>query len=79
MKMESFRKYREMPFVKRGMRVQYKEKWGRVAGANRSCNLNIIFDGEKISKNCHPRCAMRYFDKTGAMVAEYEQCFIRVI
>ena len=71
MKIEAFRKDRGMPYVKRGMRVQHRGKWGRVAGANSSCNLNIIFDGEKISQNCHPHWAMRYFNKAGAMVAEY--------
>lgn len=73
MKMEDFREARQMPFVKRGMRVMHRGKWGRVAGANRSANLNIIFDGEKVSKNCHPHWAMRYFDKSGRMVAEYGQ------
>lgn len=71
--MEDFRQHRQMPFVKRGMRVRntYTGKHGRVAGANSSGNLNIIFDGEKRRINCHPCWMMEYYDNAGNVVANY--------
>ena len=73
MKLKDFRKRRNMPFVKRGMRVvfTYDGRKGRIAGANESSNLNIIFDGEKKSVNCHPYFKMQYFDKQGELIKEY--------
>ncbi len=73
MKMEAFRKNRNMPFAKRGMRVEhtYNGKKGRISGANCSANLNIIFDGQKHSENCHPHWMMKYFDGQGQLIKEY--------
>ena len=53
MTLKDFRQHRNMPFVKRGMRVihTHNGKTGRIAGANPSANLNIIFDGETRSVN----------------------------
>lgn len=74
MTMDDFRKLRGMPFVKRGMRVKdiYRNIEGRIAGANSSCNLNVIFDGYNHSENCHPRWMMQYFDKNGTLIKEYK-------
>ena len=46
MKMAQFRKSRNMPWVKRGMRVEhtYNGKKGRISGANDGANLNITFE-----------------------------------
>ncbi len=73
MKMDDFRRIRCMPFVKRGMRVEHTHngKVGRVSGANSCANLQITFDGQSWSENCHPTWKMRYFDKEGEVVAEY--------
>ena len=73
MKLKDFRKHRNMPFVKRGMRVIFTHdgRKGRIAGANESSNLNIIFDGERHSVNCHPYFKMQYFDKQGKLIKEY--------
>ncbi len=75
MLMKDFRKSRGMPFVVRGMRVihTHNGKTGRVSGANSSCNLNITFDGDNYSQNCHPHWMMQYFDKGGKMIAEYKE------
>jgi hypothetical protein len=73
MGMEAFRKRRNMPFVKRGMRVEctHSGKKGRVSGTNSSGNLNITFDGQKFSKNHHPWWKMKYFDGQGQLIKEY--------
>ena len=73
MTMKSIRKYRRIPFVKRGMRVfsTYKNKFGVICGANCSGNLNIRFEGETFSENCHPHWMLQYFDKNNNVIAEY--------
>ncbi|GIN08709.1 hypothetical protein J1TS1_28540 [Shouchella clausii] len=62
---------RDMPFLKRGMRVEVDGKMGVVTSGNRSLNINVRLDGEKHSGNCHPKWQTRYFDKNGNVVADY--------
>jgi hypothetical protein len=71
MKISDFREYRGLPFVKRGMRVEMDGKPGRVAGANSSANLDIIFDGDNYSQNCHPYWRMKYFGNGGEVIKEF--------
>jgi len=73
MTIAEFRGARCMAFVKKGMRVKstYSNRGGRIAGVNSSMNLNIIFDGERHSENCHPHFMMQYFDETGKLIKEY--------
>ena len=73
MRMDNFRIQRNMPFVKRGMRVKstYSGKSGRISGVNNSENLNVIFDGEKHISNCHPTWMMQYLNSDGVVIAEY--------
>lgn len=63
---------RNLPFVKRGMRVEVDGKPGRITSGNRSGNLNIRFDGEKYSVNCHPWYKIKYFDKDGTLIKAFE-------
>lgn len=73
MLIQSFRDGRNMPFVKRGMRVEvYDGKLGRITGANRQMNLNIRIDGEKRSSNYHPQWQIKYFADDGCVIAEYK-------
>ncbi|WP_050916583.1 hypothetical protein [Vibrio cholerae] len=72
MSIQSVRDGRNLPFLKRGMRVQVDgDKFGTITGANRSMNLNVRLDGEKHSSNYHPTWKMRYFDKNGNVIAEF--------
>ncbi len=73
MSLENVRRYRGMPFIKRGMRVlhTYNNRYGRISGSNWSGNLNITFDGDSHSTNCHPNFMMRYFNDDGDVIAEY--------
>lgn len=73
MTMDLIRKQKGMPFLKRGMRVlfTYNGKHGRISGANYCGNLNITFDGDNFSQNCHPQWKMQYFDKDGGLIKEY--------
>lgn len=74
MSMDSVRKGRDIPWLKRGMRVEhtYNGKKGRVSGSNGSGNINVIFDGDNWSQNCHPHWMMKYFDKDGELIKEYK-------
>lgn len=65
---------RGLPFVKRGMRVEYtyNGKKGVITGGNSSGNINVRFDGQKHSENCHPRWKMIYFDKNGDLIKEFD-------
>jgi hypothetical protein len=74
MTIAELRKYRCVPFVKKGMRVKntYSGRCGRITGANHSGNLNILFDGDKRSQNCHPHWMMEYYDDDGKLIAEYD-------
>ena len=71
---KSIRKSRYMPFIKRGMRVlhTHTNRYGRITGGNESCNLQVKFDGDKYSQNCHPKFKMIYFDKKGNIIKSYD-------
>jgi hypothetical protein len=73
MNMAYFRKQRNMEFIKRGMRVvnTFTGRAGRISSVNCSGNLNVKFDGDNFSINCHPKSMMQYFDKSGGMIAEF--------
>ena len=73
MTMNQVRKSRGMPFIKRGMRIyhSHNKRYGRISGANSSGNLNITFDGDNYSQNCHPHWKMKYFDADGKLIDEY--------
>ncbi|PFM49596.1 hypothetical protein COJ45_07055 [Bacillus cereus] len=70
-------KKRNMPFLKRGMKVVVDGNKGRVTSGNRSGNINVVFeDAEKYGKhshNCHPKWETVYFDKEGEVIADYRE------
>lgn len=76
-KLDYIRKQRGLPFVKQGMKVELnylgKTKDGIITGANESGNLNVRFDGDKHSSNCHPRWAIKYIDQKGNTLAEFSE------
>lgn len=73
MSIQGVRDGRDMPFIKRGMRVQiYNGKFGRITGSNHQMNINVRLDGEKRSANYHPTWKMRYFDENNNVIAEYK-------
>ena len=62
---------RSMPFLKRGMRVEVNGKMGVVTSGNVSLNINVRYDGNNYSQNCHPKWETRYFNKDGTVIADY--------
>lgn len=73
MSLEQVRRWRGIPFIKRGMLVEHTHngRKGRIAGANSGLNLNIIFDGDRHSTNCHPNWMMKYYDSNGDLIKEF--------
>lgn len=71
MPLSRVREMRGMPFLKRGMRVEIDGRTGRICSGNPSGNLNVRFDGENFTRNCHPYYKTRYFDKDGNIIKEY--------
>lgn len=73
MSLQSVRNGRNMPYIKRGMRVQvYGGKFGRITGANHQMNINIRLDGEQQSRNYHPQWQIKYFDESGKVIATFK-------
>jgi hypothetical protein len=66
---------RQIPFVKRGMKVEHtyngKTQIGKVVSGNMSGNIQVKFEGDDYSKNCHPNWAMKYFDEDDNVLAEW--------
>jgi hypothetical protein len=67
-------KYRNMPRIKKGQRCDVDGKSGQIFGGNSSANLNVIFDGDKRPKNCHPNYKMRIFDSAGTVIYASDDC-----
>lgn len=59
---------RGIPFAYMGMKIEVAGKKGTIVGANDSCNLQVVMDGEWAARNCHPWWETRYFDEEGTVV-----------
>jgi len=75
MNLDFVKKQRGLPFVKVGMRVELLtkdgSKAGKITGGNESGNIDVRFDGDPYSVNCHPKYNMKYFDDNGGLIAEF--------
>lgn len=69
--LDRIRQSRDLPFIKRGMRVEVDGKPGRICSCNISDNLNIRLDGERRSRNCHPYYRVKYFDQDGKVIKDF--------
>jgi hypothetical protein len=67
------RKSRNLPFIKRGMKVysHYYNRHGVICGANDSGNINIRFSGDKYSQNYHPCWQISYYDRRGNIIESF--------
>ncbi|MBO0790283.1 MAG: hypothetical protein J2P36_04965 [Ktedonobacteraceae bacterium] len=72
-KLQGVREARRMPWLKRGMIVDVRGKRGRVAGGNTMANIQVIFDGAKFSRNCHPQWETTYYTSDGQVIADYKK------
>ena len=77
MNLDYVKEHRGLPFVKVGMKVEHsysgKTKIGKITGGNFSGNIQVKFNGDNYSQNCHPNWAMKYFDDDGKVLAEFSE------
>lgn len=64
---------RSMDFLKRGLTVVVNGKTGVVVSGNDSLNINVRFEGNSYSQNCHPKWETCYYDKNGEIIADYRK------
>jgi hypothetical protein len=55
------------------MRIQVVDRMGTIVGGNSSMNLNVVFDGQWFTRNCHPWYETVYYDNYGNIVADYRK------
>lgn len=65
--------YRGLPPIKKGQRCLVDGKQGRVWDGNSSANLNVLFDGQKHTMNCHPYWKMKIFNDDGSIVYQSDR------
>lgn len=73
MNLDYVKNQRGLEFIQRGMKVQstYNNKFGIVKGGNSSGNIDVLFDGEKVAQNCHPKWMIKYFAPDGSLIADF--------
>lgn len=45
---------------------------GVICGSNSGMNLDILFDGNTHTENCHPHYRLTYLDRQNAVIAHYD-------
>ncbi len=70
MSMADVRYWRNLPFLKRGMRVEVDGQPGRITSTY-GHNLRIRFDGWEFPMNSHPRWEIVYFTADGSVLADF--------
>lgn len=70
---ERITKARGIKFAYQGMRIQVEGKLGTIVGGNDSMNLDVVFDGQWFTSNCHPWWKTVYFDNNGDVLADYRE------
>jgi hypothetical protein len=74
---KKFCKEKNLPFAYIGQHIIQNdffdgERPGVICGANGSGMLDVVFDGNDFTENCHPLYGMTYLDESGAVVAQYD-------
>jgi len=68
-------KYREVPFVRAGMRIKVEEDFGSVVDSNDSANFDVLFETGRhkgLILNCHPTWRTTYFNDDGTVLASFD-------
>jgi hypothetical protein len=68
---------RGIDFARIGMQVEVAGDIGTIVGMNLAGNLDVVFANQqkhgKGKSNCHPTWKTRYFDESGAVIADYRK------
>lgn len=69
--LDRVKEFRDLPFLKPGMRMSVMGYPGYICGGNRALNLQVMLDESRHSVNVHPTWDTVYYDESGAIVADY--------
>lgn len=69
----SVKSYRGIEFAYMGMKVRLNDKVGFICGANSSCNLQVCFEGNYHTSNCHPYYKLVYINKRGMIIKDFRE------
>ena len=64
---------RGLDFIKPGMCIMVDGDMGTVKGANKSANLDVVFDGDNQPMNCHPTWETVYYGDNGEVIADFTE------
>lgn len=67
---EQIKKYRYIPFIELGMKVEVDGTPGVIVGYH-GLNLLVCLQGYTFGSNCHPHYKVKYFDKEGNLIKEF--------
>ncbi len=70
---DRMKEHRNIPFAKRGMIVEVDGEKGWITGSNNGMNLDVLFEGNEYTTNCHPHWEIIYYDEDGNMIKNYKQ------
>lgn len=68
---DRMKKARNIEFAYQGMKIEVDGKIGKIVGSNSSMNLDVVFDGQFHTSNCHPWWKTKYFSKDDEVITEY--------
>lgn len=66
------KRYYNLPFIKRGMRVRTDEGMGSITSGYGNY-IRIRLDGKKRSDVYHPTWKLTYFDQDGKILADFRE------
>jgi len=66
-------KQRGLPQIKQFSSVIVDGREGVIIGGNCLGNLNVLFDGDKVAKNCHPYWRMKILNDDGSIYYDSEE------
>ena len=67
---DNIKKYRRVPFIELGMKVDVNGKSGIIVG-NCGLSLAVCMNGNTWWSNCHPNWRTKYYNNDGKLLAEF--------
>lgn len=71
MSADYIRQYYQLPFLKKGMKVNLAGKDGVITGFSRSGTYLIVEFSNGVTGNVHPTWSMTYYDDAGNIIKQF--------
>lgn len=68
---DKMKKYRNIDFIYQGMKINVCGKDGIIVGYNSGMNLDVVFNNNIYTDNCHPHWETTYYDINNKII----KCF----